>query len=763
MEFPESLRPDFEPVRLLGSGAFGTVFLARDIRLDRPVALKLANLAEKEAELRSRFLREAASLARVQHAHVVRIYDYGAVPEGPYLVMEHLEGDTLAETAASGVGAADPETVLLHMVELSAGLEAIHGEGVVHRDLKPSNVMATRDGRYVLVDFGLVRDPSGTRITRTGEIVGTPMYLSPECLAGSPAGPEADWYAWGAILYELLEGQLPFLDRPLFDRVQARADEIEFRRLDPNGAPARLIRKVLDPDPRVRPASRAEVEEILGSGWLVSGTMAVGKGWEPGGPEAVPTAGSEAPGRATPGPRTPIPGTSSPGRSSSRASGSRTPEGATRRTPASGRHPAVTTETSSGRRPEESRRGRGVPRGVIAAALATGFLVAGIASGVLPGSGRELAAFGEGTGSGPVPAGGGAAAPVVMTGLPPATDELRAAMAPLLAPHKKPDGTRAFRGGLTAKAYRARTVGHFLEPRWPLWMRRLIEVSVAWLGQLAPRTREGRLTPEVEGFLLGEVLPAFLWIGSDGATLTFAHMAPVLGAAQVTAGNLEDLLRKDLTEEGAAAEWQGIEERMVQASVEGREILSRFAWSQGPEPDLALVMRACLSGLVRTQPDVPTLRELLARASRPTATHADWLLVAGLAGLPRGPEEAVLPCELRRGLYAEAWRRFVARGELEVSSEGALQLAILVLKWFQVTQECHRILTPKAEDELSALLDVVGDRLAAFPGEIESGLDWAVQGVVVLQFQVGVPMEWETGERVRRMHREAVGRLSGQR
>ena len=179
--FPPGLRDRFEPRRVLGKGAMGTVYLATRLSDGGEVAVKVVR-ERGSATLRDRFLREAKSQARLEHPHVLRIFDWGEDAGDPFLVMEVLEGRSLE------LGPVDYDPLAV-MLEIAEGLEAVHGAGLVHRDLKPANVFLCRDGRAVLTDFGLVRDPDLTALTATGQVVGSLGYLPPEVLLGERAGP----------------------------------------------------------------------------------------------------------------------------------------------------------------------------------------------------------------------------------------------------------------------------------------------------------------------------------------------------------------------------------------------------------------------------------------------------------------------------------------------------------------------------------------------------------------------------------------------
>jgi eukaryotic-like serine/threonine-protein kinase len=197
----------FELVRPLGHGAMATVDLARDVELDRPVALKrLAENLARDDELRSRFLREARLAARLSHPNVVRVFDVGEDDGRPFIAMEYVEGETLAEvldrrgplpaTEAAGLG-----------VQVCAALAAAHAAGLVHRDVKPQNLLLGEDNVLRLGDFGIAVGHEGTRVTVVGTVLGTAGYLAPEQARGEQVTAAADIYALGAVLYELLTGE----------------------------------------------------------------------------------------------------------------------------------------------------------------------------------------------------------------------------------------------------------------------------------------------------------------------------------------------------------------------------------------------------------------------------------------------------------------------------------------------------------------------------------------------------------------------------
>lgn len=201
--------------RILGevaSGASGTVFRAEQLELGRVVALKILSPGLfDEQTTRARFLREARLQARLAHPRILRVYDAGIVDGHPFLAMELVEGGSLRELLLRE-GALSVARALRLAAGIAEGLAAAHRIGVAHRDLKPENVLLVDSEGVKLADFGLAKaySESQTLQTAAGVILGTPGYISPEVLSGAPAGPGADVYALGAILYEMLAGRPPF-------------------------------------------------------------------------------------------------------------------------------------------------------------------------------------------------------------------------------------------------------------------------------------------------------------------------------------------------------------------------------------------------------------------------------------------------------------------------------------------------------------------------------------------------------------------------
>ncbi|MET9538154.1 protein kinase [Streptomyces sp. NPDC006553] len=195
----------------IGRGGMGEVWQATDEVLGRDVAVKLMLAHGTDPSAADRFRLEAQTAARLSHPHVVGVFDFGTWDGKLFLVMELVEGDSLAGSPSDPL-VLPAERVAVVAAHAAAGLAAAHRQGVVHRDIKPGNLLVDADGTVKLADFGIARfvdDPSAA-LTTTGQIVGTGLYLAPERALGQPASPASDVYSLGCVLYQLLTGRPPF-------------------------------------------------------------------------------------------------------------------------------------------------------------------------------------------------------------------------------------------------------------------------------------------------------------------------------------------------------------------------------------------------------------------------------------------------------------------------------------------------------------------------------------------------------------------------
>ena len=202
----------YEILSEVGRGAMGTVYLGRDPTINRKVAIKTLDYAEVEAEeladVKSRFFREAQAAGQLTHPNIVAIYDAGEEHDMAYIAMELLSGETLTRYCRAG-SLLPPARVLAIIADVAAALDYAHHQGVIHRDIKPGNIMLLADGRVKVTDFGIARVVDSTQ-TRTGIILGTPSYMSPEQVAGKSVDGRSDLFSLGVVAYELLTGVKPF-------------------------------------------------------------------------------------------------------------------------------------------------------------------------------------------------------------------------------------------------------------------------------------------------------------------------------------------------------------------------------------------------------------------------------------------------------------------------------------------------------------------------------------------------------------------------
>jgi ABC-type sugar transport system substrate-binding protein/tRNA A-37 threonylcarbamoyl transferase component Bud32 len=240
---------DFLIEERIGMGAMATVYRAYQASISRHVALKVIRLDEgqgQQEEFRRRFAREAEVIAKLEHIHILPIYAYGIYEEMAYLAMRLLRGGSLSELIRKGDLTLERTAEIFKQV--AKGLTHAHNKGVIHRDLKPSNIMLDETGNAYLTDFGLAKlSESSAEITKTGTIVGTPAYMSPEQLRGDPLDRRSDIYSLAVILYNMVVGRLPF------DTSSSDLVSIIYQHLEKPPIPPREI------NPQIPP----EVEEVI--------------------------------------------------------------------------------------------------------------------------------------------------------------------------------------------------------------------------------------------------------------------------------------------------------------------------------------------------------------------------------------------------------------------------------------------------------------------------------------------------------------------
>ncbi len=272
-EVPQSF-DRFQVLRILGKGGMGTVYLARDPRLDRPVALKVLRAEDLATEdRRARFLREARTAAAIRHPNVATIYEVGESDGVPFIVMEYCEGETLTQRIRRRP--LEAAEFLNIARQIAAGVAGAHDGGIIHRDLKSANIVIEPSGQVKILDFGLAkalhREVAVLSIdTTTGQLFGTLHYLSPEQARGQPADERSDLFSLGVVFYQMATGQLPFnAEAPLLILEKIRDTEPEpFVSLDSSFPPAaaKIIGKLLQKNPSDRyPTARdllADLEEL---------------------------------------------------------------------------------------------------------------------------------------------------------------------------------------------------------------------------------------------------------------------------------------------------------------------------------------------------------------------------------------------------------------------------------------------------------------------------------------------------------------------
>ncbi|HVE65701.1 MAG TPA: protein kinase [Thermoanaerobaculia bacterium] len=284
----------YEILSPLGAGGMGEVYRARDTRLERTVAIKvLPTHLSSTLEARQRFEREAKTISQLSHPHICALHDVGREGETEYLVMEYLEGDTLADRVAKGP--LPLEQTLRYGVQIADALDKAHRQGIVHRDLKPGNVMITKSG-VKLLDFGLAKAiapasqqssltalPTQHALTQEGAILGTFQYMAPEQLEGKDADARTDIFALGAVLYEMATGKKAFSGTTQASLISSilRDDPQPISQIQPTSPTAfdRVVKTCVAKDPEDRWQSAADLGKELR--WIAEGSQV-------GAPAALP-------------------------------------------------------------------------------------------------------------------------------------------------------------------------------------------------------------------------------------------------------------------------------------------------------------------------------------------------------------------------------------------------------------------------------------------------------------------------------------------
>jgi serine/threonine protein kinase, bacterial len=249
----------------IASGGTSTVYRGFDVRLDRPVAVKVMDPRYAgDDQFLTRFQLEARTVARLKDPGLVAVYDQGLDARHPFLVMELIEGGTLRELLAER-GPMPPHAVVAVLRPVLGGLAAAHRAGLVHRDVKPENVLISDDGDVKIADFGLVRAVAAAGITSTSVILGTAAYLSPEQVRDGNPGPRSDVYSAGILTYELLTGRTPFTgDTPLLMAYQRLDNDVGHPSAVIDGVPPQfdeLVARATARDPADRYADAIEMAD----------------------------------------------------------------------------------------------------------------------------------------------------------------------------------------------------------------------------------------------------------------------------------------------------------------------------------------------------------------------------------------------------------------------------------------------------------------------------------------------------------------------
>src|SRR4029078_304511 len=274
MDVPQFIAGRFRIEREIGIGGMGTVYLATHLGLERPVAVKIIKREfAGDQDVADRFLREARTMAKLRHPHAAMIFDAGNLPDGRhFIIMEFVEGETLSQALAREGRFSASRSVQI-ATQVCDVLEEAHRLGIIHRDLKPSNIMLSERGVCVL-DFGVAKvlassaEATATHAsTGSGQIVGTPRYMSPEQCLGQRVGARSDLYSLGVLLYEMLAGRPPFIDPMqsalLVKQATAAPPPLPRLRHDLPRSLALAVHTLLAKRPEDRPRTAASAKGLL--------------------------------------------------------------------------------------------------------------------------------------------------------------------------------------------------------------------------------------------------------------------------------------------------------------------------------------------------------------------------------------------------------------------------------------------------------------------------------------------------------------------
>src|SRR3954447_7175983 len=261
---PSILGGRYRVLDRLGAGGMATVYLAEDERLGRKVAVKRLHSDSPEDAAR-RFEREARVGASLSHPNLVTVFDTVADDDGVLIVMEHVEGENLAELMARGRVA--PEKAVSIIRQVARALDHAHQAGVIHRDVKPANILITPEGKAKLVDLGIATASERTQITQVVTVLATPSYMAPEQLEGGTITTAVDIYALGAVAFELLSGRKALQGRTPVEIAHRMATEgaPDIRKAWPDSpdAAAEALCQAMARDPRARPRSAGQLARAL--------------------------------------------------------------------------------------------------------------------------------------------------------------------------------------------------------------------------------------------------------------------------------------------------------------------------------------------------------------------------------------------------------------------------------------------------------------------------------------------------------------------